>query len=59
VIEKDLSKLSKDDLWTALMADSPELLELLRELKDKLVEIQDFLKPLIERYHSCAWLKAV
>lgn len=47
-IEKDLSTLSKQEKLEILNRESPELLRLLQDFKDKLLEIRDHIRPLFE-----------
>jgi hypothetical protein len=42
-------KWSEQDRWNALIKDSPELMHLLKEFEDKLKEIQQVIKPWLER----------
>jgi hypothetical protein len=58
-IGKDLSELSESERKSILINDSPELLGLLGDLKEKLAEVQLFLKPLLERYVTCDSLSSL
>jgi hypothetical protein len=48
-IDKDRSHLTDHEKHLLLTRDAPELQQLLEELREKLAEIQDFLKPIIDR----------
>lgn len=51
-IEKDFSQLSKQEKLEILERESPEMLSLLQDFKDKLLEIKDCLQPLFELVKS-------
>ncbi len=51
-MERDLSALTSEEKLAILRADSPELLPLLTEVKQKMNDIRTFLKPIISKVQS-------
>jgi len=48
-IDRDISSLTKQELTEIISNESPELIELLSEFKEKLAEVKNNLHPILER----------
>jgi len=51
-IDRDISSLTKQELTEIISNESPELIELLAEFKEKLAEVKNNLHPVLERQAS-------
>lgn len=59
IVKADLSKLSKRQKQALMLKESPEFMELVNDLKDRLTEVRDILEPFIKlvdegKYPDCA-----